>query len=127
MFLARVLNEGEDELICDFAQVYHCYNYESLPLKTAAALCSGLPADSRTVRRLTGQKYSAEQTMLMHIFDRVNWLCWAQTKDAAHGRNKPQSIFDRIEEKRQMREQKESIKAFDSAAAFEACRKSLAG
>lgn len=77
------------------------------------------------MRRLTGQKYSIEQTMLMHIFDRVNWLCWAQTKDAAHGKNKPQSIFDRIEEKRQMREQKESITAFDSAADFEAFRKSL--
>lgn len=37
----------EDALICDLAETYHVFDYRGLPLKTAAALASGLRNDAR--------------------------------------------------------------------------------
>jgi len=37
----------EDALVCDLAETYHVLDYRMLPLKTAAALASGLRSDAR--------------------------------------------------------------------------------
>lgn len=93
----------------------------SLPLRLAATLAAHLPEDSRSMRALSGQTYTAELSILMHIYDRLNWLCWAQTKDGAKGRGMPRSIFDLLEDRRK----KERTVAFTDADSFERRRRAI--
>ena len=34
--------------------------------------------------------------LIAGIFDKLNWLCWAKTKDGQKGRNAPESIADKL-------------------------------
>lgn len=74
------------------------YDWRALPLSTAAALAAGLPEDSRCMRRLTGQAVPAQTLMLAQIIDNLRWLVWAQTEDARHGRNRPDSLVEKLTE-----------------------------
>lgn len=86
----------EDALICDLAETYGIFNYQELPIATVATLAAGLKGDSRIVRILTDQKMSMEEILLSGIFDRLSYIAWTKTKDAARGRNKPQQILSEI-------------------------------
>ena len=94
MVLAHIIDTDEDNLICDLADTYGVLNYEELPPSTVAALFLGLSDNARTKRNLAGQKLTLEQTLLAMILDGVNFLCWAKTKSATKGRNKPKSVLD---------------------------------
>lgn len=61
-----------------------------------AALVNGLPADSRTKARMTGNRGATEETLLALIADYLQTLVWMQSKDGAEGRNRPRSIIDII-------------------------------
>lgn len=89
MALAHLIAEREDDVICDLAQAYHVTDYRALPVRTAAALVFGLGEESRTVRGLTGRKYTLEQMLMADMVDRLSLLLWKGTKDAQHGRNRP--------------------------------------
>lgn len=83
----------EAALICDFAQYYHIADYKSLDVEYAAVLACGLPADSRTVRKLSGQKLSVTDTLLAMAVDKLAFLVWSKTKDGYKNRNRPESVL----------------------------------
>lgn len=111
-------------MVCDLAQTYHIYDWQTVPLHTLAVLVSGLPPESRTMRHFSKQKYSTEELILMRIFDSVNFIAWAQTKDAQRGANRPESLYDMATKPRK---DDKKPKAFATAADFEAALKKARG
>ena len=111
----------EDALICDFAQYYHVFDYEQLPVQKAAVLACGLPAESRIIRILGKQPHSLEKQILAGIYDRIGILIYMRTKDARTGKNRPESLLEELLGKGK----KEKPKRFQTAAEFEAERKKI--
>lgn len=91
-----MVHRDEDALVCDFAETYHLLDYRALPPLTAARLACGLSPDSRIMRTFSGQKAATREIFLAAILDRVNFLAWAQTDDARHGRNRPESVLEKL-------------------------------
>lgn len=120
MSLSCMIYVGRDELICDFAETYHIYNMKSLPPQTAAVLACGLRNDSRIKMKLAGLNYSLSELLTAMIYDRLAWLCWAQTPDAKDGINRPAPMLDILMGKAP---EKDDIAAFDSPEEFELARK----
>lgn len=85
---------SEDALICDFAETYHILDYKGLPVKLVASLAAGLRETSRSMMILQGATASPDILLLAGIVDRLSLLLWSKTKDAAQGRNAPESIVD---------------------------------
>lgn len=108
---------NENALVCDFAEVYHIYDYKSMPLKQAAILAAGLPPDSRIKREISGQKQTTDILLLAAIADALNTLVWFQTTDGQRGVNRPDSIL------RRLTEEQEEYEAYDSIEEYEAARK----
>lgn len=104
----------EDALICDFAETYGIFDYKALPIMTLATLAAGLKGDARIVRLLTGQKMSTQEVLLAGILDRLSYIAWTKTKDAAKGRNRPQSVLNEILD----RKPKSEIEIFESGDDF---------
>lgn len=107
---------SETDLICDLAETYGVMDYKALPLKTVAALSCGLRDNSRIKMRITGRKVETEYMMGAAIIDHLATLIWMQTKDGQKGRNRPESLLDRLigQAKR------DDIVAFNSIEEFEA-------
>ena len=114
----------EDALICDFAQYYGLHDYLSYGVSHAAVLACGLPPESRTVKRMTKQKYNPEIVLQAMMVDRLSLLVWSKTKDAQHGHNRPEQIAPKLLGQEQ---QKPKNKAFRSAEEFERERKKFIG
>lgn len=95
--------EGEDELICDFAEYYHIYDYRQLPVVYCATLAVGLREDSRIVLKLTKQKGTYEQKLMTLMYDVVNMIRYFHTQDGAENVNRPESLYSVIfEDKKQV-------------------------
>lgn len=103
------------------AETYHVLNWRELPLKTAAILASGLREDSRSFRKLNGQKLQSDQYVQYAILDELRLLVWLQTKDAEKGRNQPKSLLASILDPKP----KSDITAFRTPEEFEARRKKI--
>jgi len=86
----------EDELICDMAETYHVYNWRELPLRTAAILASGLPENSRTIRKLSDEKVGLDTKLRAAILDQLKFLAWTKTEDCQKGRNRPKSTLEAL-------------------------------
>lgn len=71
-----------DSLICDFAEYYHIYNIDELPLDFRATLFSGLPHESRTMLKLAGQPVKTELLFLASIIDKLNALLGAKDQES---------------------------------------------
>ena len=87
----------EDALICDFAQFYHIYDIDSLDVRTAAILMSGLPKESRLVKELTGNKPDQETLLMASILDTARSIEYAVFQ--AHSKKKlkrPQSVVKKL-------------------------------
>lgn len=110
---------GEDDLICDFAEVYHIYDWRSIPVKLAATLAAGLPDSSRSMKRLTGLPCGMDTLLLAAIADRLSLLVWSKTKDAQKGRKRPQMITEGLLKK----SEKKDIESFGDVDSFEAARR----
>ena len=110
---------GEDDLICDLAEVYHIYDWRSIPVKLAATLAAGLPDNSRSMKRLTGLPCGMDTLLLAAIADRLSLLVCAKTKDAQKGRKKPQMITEGLLKK----SEKKDIESFSDVDSFEAARR----
>lgn len=111
----------EDALLCDFAEVYHLFNYRALPPKYAAALFVGLDEESRIKRKLSGCPVSTQTALLAIIADRLGLLVWQSTEDGHRGTNKPNSIFDAI-----MRGNEESeLCGYETGTDFDAAREKV--
>lgn len=87
-----MINTDEDALICDMAETYGVLDMYALPVITFATLACGLRADSRIMLKLRGQSIADSTLLLASAVDRLSFLAWAQTEDARHGRNRPNSI-----------------------------------
>ena len=112
-----MVQEDETALICDFAETYGVLDWKALPLRTAAALASGLRDDSRIKMRLAGVKADQETLLLAAAVDRLSLLLWAKTKDAEKGRNRPISIFDKLTGQTE-KEETDEFNSYDSPDAF---------
>ncbi len=115
MILAGMIREDETALICDLAETYGIMDWKALPLRTAAALSAGLREDSRIKMRIAGVKADQHTLLLAAAVDRLSLLVWAKTKDAESGRNKPESIFERLTSRP---EEKKEVTVFSSAEEF---------
>lgn len=122
MLLAAMVRTDEDALLCDMAETYHILNWRALPPLLVARLAFGLGENSRIKRAISGQRISITDTMLAAIFDKVNWLAWAQTKDGQKGRNRPKSILASITSNG---DTDSANMAFSSGEEFELYRKKL--
>lgn len=120
MTLALLVGRCEDEFICDMAETYHVLNWRELPLKTAAILAGGLYADSRSFRKINGQKLRSDQYAAYAILDELRLLTWLHTKDAVNGENKPKSLLEKMTETNEQR-----VTGFRTAEEFEARRKKI--
>lgn len=89
-----MLNVNEDALVCDFAEVYHIYDYRALPCKSVAVLACGLGNDSRIMTALSGHNATFSQMLLATIADCLRTLVWFQTKDGMDGTNRPPSLVE---------------------------------
>ena len=83
----------EDELKCDFAEVYNIYDIDALSVEYAGTLARGLRANSRTMMKLNGEKVNLTDTLLSLIVDNLQTLVWFKTSDGQHNRNRPKSVY----------------------------------
>ena len=120
MILAGMIRTDETALICDLAETYGILDYRALPLKTVAALSSGLRDDSRIKLKISGQKISSDIALLAAAVDRLSMLVWAKTKDGQKGRNKPDSILQKLMGGRQ---EEEDYMVFKTPEDFDAAWK----
>lgn len=59
----------------------------------AAALVAQLPEGARVrLAYAPDAAWTSERSLLAAIVNDLNWLVWAQTKDARHNRNRPKPI-----------------------------------
>lgn len=113
-----------DEFDCDMAQYYHIYDYKSLPARKVATFLCGLDSSSRVKRKLNGVGGSFSEILLALIFDRLQWICWSQTKDGQRGVNRPQSIAEKLIGKN---DSDSEITAFRSGKDYEEARRKILG
>lgn len=92
-----MINECEDEMICDLAETYHLFDYRGLSPSKVAILLLGLRDNSRTKMKMSGAKITIEQMLLAIIADGIQFLGWTKTKDAKHGKYKQKSILKTLQ------------------------------
>ena len=93
-------------------------------MATQAALADGLPAESRSKRRITGQKYPDEILMLALILDTVRAIAWRQTEDGVNGKNPPPSMYEALTGT-ERKEPERNHMVFESGEDFEAARNEI--
>lgn len=89
-----MLSDGEDDLVCDFAQFYHVLDWRGLPLRLVATLAFGLPDESRVKRRGSKILAGTNTILLAKITDLLQTWVWWHTQDGSNGFNKPASILE---------------------------------
>ena len=119
MTLVSMICLDETALICDFAETYHIFDYRALPLRTAAALASGLRRNSRIMIRMSGIGVDPDTLLLAAAVDRLSFLAWVKTKDGQKNRNRPKSIVADLMGKNR---KKDEYDAYESAEDFDAAR-----
>ena len=88
-----MVNEDEEALMCDLAEVYHIYNMRELsPIKVAVFSC-GLRNDSRIKMKLAGLKLDLNTLLLTVCADSLQFMSWCQTDNARKNINRPQSLL----------------------------------
>lgn len=116
--LAILERKASDELECDFAEVYHVFDPDSLPITKKATLAAGLMPTSRAKIKAFGRSYSMQDMLLMGIYDAANWLVWSKTKDGSANRNRPKPIREILEESEKHEQDKQDLMRFDSPEEF---------
>lgn len=111
-----MLGCDKDALVCDLAETYHIFDYKAVPVPLLATLVCGLREDSRIQCKMAEMPISLNLFFMSAIYDKVAWLQWAQTKDAEHRRNMPESIAAKLLDK----EPKRQIMTFATGEEFRA-------
>lgn len=124
MTLAAMLKADRDALLCDLAETYGVYSFESLPTNTVAILACGLRANSRIKMKITGVHEGAPELLLLaHIADRLGLLVWQKTKDGQKGRKRPPSFVEELTGKTDKAQKTvTTVSAFETPEAFERAR-----
>lgn len=112
----------EDALICDLAETYHIYDWRSHPF-LCARLAAGLRDDSRIKMKLSGAILSPRLALQASILDDLNIMIWQNTQNGVKGKNRPESILQKLGSKKTNDERQ--VKGFSSAAEFEEARKRI--
>lgn len=94
--LGEVLARYEDEMVCDLAQYYHLHGYEAFDAYHVAVLVSGLPEESRVVRKMAKNRLTLKEALLAVACDRLSLLVWMKTKDGQKNRRRPKSLFEEL-------------------------------
>lgn len=113
-----MLTAGRDELVCDFAEVYHIFDFRSLPARLAATFAAGLRQNSRIKMKMSGSMLKTDEMLLALIADTLAVIAWQNTKDGQRNRNRPKSILTALTTP----EEKNDAPAFESPEAFKAWR-----
>ena len=116
-----MLETDEDALICDLAETYGIYDYESLPLQTVATLSIGLRGESRIKMKITGSVLTRAELIQTVIVDYLAMLLWSKTKDGQKGRNRPKPFREVISKSNKQKD----IVGFDSIDEFEKARQQI--
>lgn len=116
MYLANLIGNSEDLLICDFAQFYHVYDYTELKPSVAATFAMGLPDESRVKRKITGVNATLDQLLLALILDDLNLMMWSKQK---HKGAKPKRVYQLLTKPP---EKKEELMSFRSPNDYEKWR-----
>ena len=112
----------EDALICDFAEVYHIYDFRAIPARYASTLAYGLRDNSRIKMALAGTNVPVDTLLLAMIADAEKIHIWQKTEDGVKGRNKPKSILSLITGED---EKQETCRGFSTPEEFMAWRESM--
>lgn len=83
-------------MICDLAETYHILNYQELSPDLVSTLVLGLHDNSRVKTHISNTKLTFEQTMLVKIFDCLEYLCWTKTEAAQKNRNRPVPLLEKL-------------------------------
>lgn len=105
-----------DEMICDFAEVYHIYDFRVVPVRLWATLLFGLGENSRVMKAYNKQQLPLNTMLLASMIDSLNKLVWLQTRDSQKGRNRPKSVLEMLMDKGK---KDNNIQGFTSAEEFE--------
>ena len=124
MFLAKIIKENEDDLVCDLMQYYHISNWRSYSPFFISTLTFGLPEESRIMKTLSGMKYSIDRMLIAVIADKLSLLWWAKTVDGQKNQNRPKSFVDILIGNVKKEESKDII-TFNTPEEFEAYRAEL--
>ena len=116
-----MLETDEEALICDLAETYGIFDYESLPVQTVAALSIGLRGDSRIKMKMTGSVLTQSDLLLTVIADYLALILWSKTKDGKRGRNKPKPLRDVISNAGK----KKDIVGFETTEDFDKARRQI--
>lgn len=63
--------------------------------------------------------YTSQELLSVMIYDRLAWLCWANSEAAKEDRDRPESLLNVLIGKK---DSDEDILCFDSPEEFEKCR-----
>lgn len=119
-----MLRIDRQALICDLAEVYHIYDYRSLPARTVATFAVGLGPDSRIKMKLRGDKISSDKLLKAMMVDKLSEIVYIL--GATEASERPVSITRfllGIEEPKS----KEDHLTFSSAEEFEKTREKILG
>ena len=111
-----MITVGEDELICDLAEIYGIYEYRAYSPLYIGTLAAGLRDDSRIKMKVSGERLSISQLLAAMTVDKLANLVWMQSKDGVKGRNKPVSV---VEQLRGSASKPSEIHGFDSPEEFQ--------
>ncbi len=103
------------------AEYYHVTDLEGLPVKTLAALVSGLPPYARVKQKYSGATIPDTIAMLALLIDSVNNIAWMLSEDGAKGRNHPESVYEKLTEP----EKEKEIVSYMSGQDFENARNEI--
>lgn len=90
----ELLRDYKKEIVCDFAETYHIYNYRDFKPSYIYVLVEGLKSDSRFKMALKNQKVDDLTLLNAKAVDLLSLLVWSKTPDAQAGRNRPKSLVD---------------------------------
>ena len=116
-----MVNEDEDALTCDLAEVYHIYNMRELPPFKVAVFSCGLRDDSRIKKKLAGIELDINTLLLAVCADSLQFMAWCQTDNARKNINKPQSLISILTKT----EKKSEAIGFETAEDFEKHRQAV--
>lgn len=91
-----MLHTDRGALLCDMAETYNIYDIKAQPASRVALFAAGLRGNSRIRMKMSGNKVSNELLLLAHAADKLALLVWQNTRDGQKGRNRPESIAERI-------------------------------
>lgn len=113
-----MISLDKDALICDLAETYGIYDMDALPVRTLAALASGLRENARIRLKAAGQKVSFDTCILAALFDRVGNLIYMLSDKST---DPPKSVLDALIGS----EPESQCRKFESGEDFEAERQRI--